>query len=237
MLYSKRNTKPFCKVCHDAGLPEKEYTSHYVKSEPGPNGKVICPTLLSQECRFCFSSGHTERYCPVIAENNKTKRRMPIIDKKKNEQREKNNGNTYPINRFSCLNISDDNTRQNEQTIKEDKNITLDEDFPALTRIKSVANIPKPAIIGYANVAAKKPDEYDNKKYEQKLIEKSIRRQLPQINRNVQRKIVCEDFVEDDDDDDDSWEQEEAKFINKQGEIMKKTSLLDWYESDEEDHW
>ena len=56
-------TKPYCKVCYDAGRPEKEYTSHYVKDQPGPQGKVICPTLLNQHCRICDKTGHTSSYC------------------------------------------------------------------------------------------------------------------------------------------------------------------------------
>jgi hypothetical protein len=55
---------PFCKVCRDAGKSEKEYTSHFVKNQPGPEGKVICPTLLSQTCRICHNYGHTSSYCP-----------------------------------------------------------------------------------------------------------------------------------------------------------------------------
>ena len=70
-MSSSRNTantaapaaKPFCKVCRDAGKPESEYTSHFVKDQPGPNGKVICPTLLNQDCRICGKSGHTSSYC------------------------------------------------------------------------------------------------------------------------------------------------------------------------------
>jgi hypothetical protein len=59
------NTKtPYCKVCHDAGRPESEYTSHYVKDQPGPAGKVVCPTLLNQSCRICQQTGHTSTYCP-----------------------------------------------------------------------------------------------------------------------------------------------------------------------------
>jgi hypothetical protein len=59
------NTKtPYCKVCHDAGRPESEYTSHYVKDQPGPDGKVVCPTLLNQACRICQQTGHTSTYCP-----------------------------------------------------------------------------------------------------------------------------------------------------------------------------
>jgi hypothetical protein len=54
---------PFCKVCRDAGKTEKEYTSHFVKDQPGPNGKVVCPTLLNQSCRICGKTGHTSSYC------------------------------------------------------------------------------------------------------------------------------------------------------------------------------
>jgi len=59
--------KPYCKVCHDAGKTEKEYTSHYVKSAPGPEGKVVCPTLLAQCCGYCGNCGHTPKFCPVLA--------------------------------------------------------------------------------------------------------------------------------------------------------------------------
>ena len=59
--------KPYCKVCHDAGKSEKEYTNHYVKSAPGPEGKVVCPTLLSQSCGYCGSCGHTPKFCPTLA--------------------------------------------------------------------------------------------------------------------------------------------------------------------------
>ena len=58
---------PFCKVCKDAGKSEAQYTSHYVKDRPGPQGKVCCPTLLSLECRYCHEMGHTPSCCPVLA--------------------------------------------------------------------------------------------------------------------------------------------------------------------------
>jgi hypothetical protein len=58
---------PFCKVCFDAGKSEKEYSNHYVRSAPGPEGKVVCPTLLSQQCGYCLNSGHTPKFCPVLA--------------------------------------------------------------------------------------------------------------------------------------------------------------------------
>jgi hypothetical protein len=57
------NNGPYCKVCHDAGRSRSEYTSHFVKDQPGPNGKVVCPTLLNQHCRICNKPGHTSSYC------------------------------------------------------------------------------------------------------------------------------------------------------------------------------
>ena len=62
--------KPYCKVCHDAGKPESEYTSHWVKDL---TGKTTCPTLLNTECRYCYKLGHTAKFCDVLAKNNKEK--------------------------------------------------------------------------------------------------------------------------------------------------------------------
>jgi hypothetical protein len=77
MSYTRKQivTKKFCKVCQDAGKSESEYTSHFVRDSPGPNGKVICPTLLSQKCRGCGVNGHTYKYCPSTKQNDKEDRR------------------------------------------------------------------------------------------------------------------------------------------------------------------
>lgn len=77
MSYIRKQSaaKKFCKVCQDAGKSESEYTSHFVRDSPGPNGKVICPTLLSQNCRGCGINGHTYKYCPSIKQNVKDDRR------------------------------------------------------------------------------------------------------------------------------------------------------------------
>ena len=55
---------PVCKVCRDAGKQEKVWNSHWVRDRPG--GKVICPTLLNQECRYCHKLGHTPSFCPIL---------------------------------------------------------------------------------------------------------------------------------------------------------------------------
>ena len=76
--------KPFCKVCRDAGRPESEYTSHFVKDQPGPNGKVVCPMLLNQACRICEKTGHTSSYCPQY----RPRREERYIEREREPRRE-----------------------------------------------------------------------------------------------------------------------------------------------------
>jgi hypothetical protein len=53
-------------VCKKAGKAHSVYTSHFVRDKP--NGKIVCPTLLSTECRYCHDLGHTKTHCPKLAE-------------------------------------------------------------------------------------------------------------------------------------------------------------------------
>jgi len=76
---ARKKGKPFCKVCFDAGKSEKEYTSHYVKSAPGPTGKVVCPTLLIQACLNCGQPGHTSGYCDQAKSQHNQPRVQPTI--------------------------------------------------------------------------------------------------------------------------------------------------------------
>jgi len=70
-------------VCRDAGRPESEYTSHFVKDQPGPNGKVVCPMLLNQACRICEKPGHTSSYCPQY----RSRREEPRREEPRREER------------------------------------------------------------------------------------------------------------------------------------------------------
>jgi len=67
--------KPECKVCKDAGKTEAEYTSHWLRDKPGPDGVVICPTLLNNECRYCHEKGHFPSTCPKAAAANAAKKK------------------------------------------------------------------------------------------------------------------------------------------------------------------
>ena len=72
---------PFCKVCWDAGLPVADFNGHFVKDQPGPDGKVVCPTLLAQKCLDCGVAGHTSGYC--------SKRRYLEAERVKREREER----------------------------------------------------------------------------------------------------------------------------------------------------
>jgi hypothetical protein len=71
--------QPFCKVCKDSDKSEAMYTSHWVKDK---QGKVCCPTLLSQQCRYCNNHGHTIKFCKIAVEdNNRSKLVLKVVTK------------------------------------------------------------------------------------------------------------------------------------------------------------
>jgi hypothetical protein len=80
---------PFCKVCYDAGLPVVDYTDHYVKDQPGPTGKVVCPTLLAQKCLTCGVAGHTSSYC---SQKNQQDADRAAREREEREKAKKSNG-------------------------------------------------------------------------------------------------------------------------------------------------
>jgi hypothetical protein len=76
----------FCKVCYDAGLGVADYTDHFVKDQPGPNGNVICRTLLHQACRICQKTGHTSSYCPQYRRREEPRREEPRREEPRREE-------------------------------------------------------------------------------------------------------------------------------------------------------
>lgn len=100
--------KPYCKICHDAGKPEKEYTNHMLKDR---NGKTVCPTLLNTECRFCHKLGHTAKFCDAPKKNEKKEKERseykPKIEKTVNPK-------TNISNKFQGLS-NDDSDDDNDE--------------------------------------------------------------------------------------------------------------------------
>ena len=150
---NKQVNKPFCKVCHDAGKPESVYTSHFVRSAPGPNGKVTCPTLLSLQCRYCYQSGHTVKFCSVLKEKNNYQARAQekeSVVQPRPTQRQKE---IKPTNAFAALDVSDEESDEETQVTT-----VIKDEFPALDGTKlRVQEATKPAF-SYANaLATEKP--------------------------------------------------------------------------------
>ena len=202
-INNKQSKKPFCKVCQDAGKSESEYTSHYVRSLPDRTGKTVvtCPTLLATECRYCYKLGHTTKFCPVIEANKKSEERASKQQSSKVVEQPKKQAPQAKSNAFAALAGSSDS--EEEKVVKVSKQ-QVREEFPSLGITTSQA---KPAMSGWAAVAAKTQDEYQNEKYEQELIAKTIKRSLPPL---VKKTVVI-----------------------PQAQVEKK-SWADWSDEDEE---
>ena len=109
--------KPYCKVCHDAGKPESEYTSHYVRALPDRTGKtnVTCPTLLNLSCRFCGKNGHTVKFCPEIANMKKAEERKKYAEERQAKEAEKKKYTTKQrTTGFAALQIDSDNEEEED---------------------------------------------------------------------------------------------------------------------------
>lgn len=154
--------KKYCGVCQKAGLSEKEYTSHFTKSAPGPQGVVTCPTILNNECTFCYKLGHFKSACPAIAERDRYHKMAsvvvkPVIEKKKNTK-------TVTFNNtrggFAALDDSSDDEAPVATATKR-KFQPKKEEWPTLSTVAPVApvnNKPSFASIAANPVPVKKVD-------------------------------------------------------------------------------
>ena len=137
--------KPCCKVCKDAGKSAAEYGSHWPKDK---DGTTLCPTLLSQDCRYCRASGHTVKYCKVLEKDNamraKRERQVERVQKhaestKKHAESKKPTTSVAPVTgRFAMLMDDDDLDESpsigpiSPKRTQKKAPIGLKEEFPAL---------------------------------------------------------------------------------------------------------
>lgn len=234
------NKKPFCKVCQDAGKSESEYTSHYVRSMPDKSGKtiVICPTLLATECRFCYKLGHTTKFCPVIEATKKSEERA--ANRKQTEEKKPLPKAKAPTNVFAGL--ADDSDSDEEKVVKVSNKLinNVKEEFPSLGS-KNFQEA-KPAMSGWASVAAKTQDQYESEKYEQQLISNSIKRSLPPLSKPIlipQPQMEKKSWADWSDSEDEQM-QFEAAYEKAAPTPMKFSAAdLDWAarDSDSEEDW
>lgn len=168
--------KPYCKVCFDAGKSEKEYTSHWVKDR---DGKTLCPTLLSTECRYCFKLGHTAKFCDVLAKNNKEKEKADRrTEASVKEKPKKPVAPKTQTNLFSALCEESDSE---EEKVEVSKTNIIVEEFPILGAISKKVAVTLPKVepevkTGWAAIAAKPKED----KFMKDIEERSILKMLPQ---------------------------------------------------------
>lgn len=235
----KVENKPYCKVCHDAGKDESEFRSHYVRSQPDFYGKtvVLCPTLLSTECTYCYKKGHTVKFCSVITANKKQLHKVQSLQLRQEAEKKDKKKVTKSKSGFSVLADSSDSEKEikktakvaPKQTAKLDTKpvaysvIKIDE-FPALSLAKKEV---KPALItGWAAITAKSAEQFQDEKIMQEIIEKSIKRMQPPIIKAKVVQQVRKSWAEWTDSDDDEEEDEEEE---------KYTQYKNPYDVEEED--
>jgi Nanos RNA binding domain len=211
--------KPFCKVCHDAGKSEAEYTNHFVKSSTLPDAVVVCPTLLSQTCFYCDQTGHTPAYCKLKTKHNKEAAKQAFVEKNNINKLKSNKKVSFAIvNKFNEL--DDESSSDNEKTFKPTKHQftkeketikvfipVVKEEFPALTSNtsvkKSISENAKPQLM-FSAIVSKSAEQY---KTDKDLAEQLKKQFIPPIVVKPQLKASdpdCNWAVEDSDCDDES---------------------------------
>ena len=185
--------KPFCKVCHDAGKPESEYTSHFVRSDLGPKAKVVCPTLLSLECRFCFETGHTVSFCLVLKKQKYAeKRAIARTEFAEASVQAPKKAPKKATNSFGALDhdLDDENVKQ----------VKVKEEFPLLCGVIKKVAFKSSGELSYAAKAA------------QVVLEKPVLKRAPHYKENtIMVKKRWADESDSDDDDDDEEEEVEME--------------------------
>jgi hypothetical protein len=209
---ASNSKKPYCKVCHDAGKPESVYTSHCVKTYNINTGKTdtTCPTLLALECRYCYKTGHTVKFCPVLEENKKMDAQR-ARDRARHEYQARQEQQRAPApvqksrNAFAALNDDSDDEREVQVEVQVQAQVQAPapapvvDEFPALmgnTRVVQNSNAKS-----YSCVAATPADEIRL----EMLRKQRLRQQAAQVE--AQKKAVS--WADEEDSEDEAYESEE----------------------------
>jgi hypothetical protein len=197
--------KPFCKVCYDAKKNESVYTSHFVKDQPGKNGVVVCPILLSQECRYCHAQGHTPSCCPKL-QNELRSREMAEKEREKQQHKEdfhksqikkdtKNESYNFQKLKLKGFSILDDSGSDLEDSIVEVKSKgaiavrKTEEVYPRLSNKK-----PSPQVVlntSYANMVAKTNAEYELEQSEKEI--QRLKQELEKMRHHTREAKAAKD--------------------------------------------
>lgn len=186
---SKQSTKPFCKVCFDAGKTESEYTSHYVRKTPDPNSELLCPVLKATECRYCHQMGHTISRCAVREQNNSRRRPdvAPVVQQQQPQVapvQVAQQQQQVPVvkksnNKYAAFEEDDEEEVVHEQVqveahlVKQEQvQAPIDDaEFPSLLRTSSVAAPVKHVSYAAAFVSTAPPQKWQSRADTRRVVE------------------------------------------------------------------
>ena len=147
----EKTDKKFCGVCQKAGLSEREYTSHFTKSVPGPQGIVICPTILNNECSFCYKLGHFKSGCPVIIERDRIQKKTILEVKQESKPVVEKKTVTFSNSRGGFAALDDFSDDEAPVAMKRKFQPKTNEEWPALSTVAAKPANDKPS---FASIAA-----------------------------------------------------------------------------------
>lgn len=220
---NKKMNKSFkCKVCVDAGKPEKICNSHCVKNA---DGTTDCPTLLEQKCRYCCKKGHTVKYCPTLSKQQKEEKKVNNRNNYLNETNAKINTKSNTNSKKTIKNqfqaLCDDTSDDEEYTTIKYKNhkntsnnIINELSFPPLSTLNSLSK-KNVTPLSYKNLI-----HLTKEQYEQEQIAKEEAKALKRLN---EKKIIKEEI---------SIVAAPDAHLQK---VPRKRNWADCYSSDEED--
>lgn len=199
-----------CKVCKDAGKPESEYLTHFVKDR---EGNVICPTLLSLNCKYCQKPGHTISHCPTLQAKNKANekaKRKAEFSTKKDAVKMDTNKKTQSKFGFELLDQEEEEMSE-EIPIHYPQSPLVLEEFPSL--LGDALPLIAPVHAGgttYASMAAKTIEEFENEQFEKKIRENALKNikiatQVSLAEKKAPLKLSEINWAMDDSDSDDDW--------------------------------
>lgn len=139
-----------CAVCFDAGKPESEYSSHWVKDNMGI---VCCPTLMRQPCRYCDKVGHTVKFCQELIKetekNQKMERKRKAAEAFTTSTKATEKANTKKANKWAAFEDDSDADEEEEDVV------TTTTTTKSWASIVATTTLQKSAAISTANPFSK----------------------------------------------------------------------------------
>jgi hypothetical protein len=161
MREGHKEAEKFCNACFKAGKDKSLYTSHFPRSTPGPNGIVVCPTILAASCKYCGKSGHwaNEKHCAAMREDAKRNQMFERVDRRGYSNATATNA-SKPLakdvkqvsSRYAALMESDDDSDCDEKLVGKKRSAAASVAVPKpVTPVEAV--LPK-AGVSWASMAA-----------------------------------------------------------------------------------